>query len=55
MNKLASFLTHFLLSIRTVLRLVAVVLWFFTLFMIFIISRGLNLKIKDDMPRLFHY
>jgi len=50
MNKLASFLTHFLSSIRTVLRLVAVVLWFFTLFMIFIITRGLNLKIKDDMP-----
>ena len=55
MNKLASFLTHFLSLIRAVLRLVAVVLWFFTLFMIFIITRGLNLKIKDDMPRLFHY
>ena len=54
MDKVVNFLAHIFSLIRVLYRLLMIVLWFFLMFIIFVISKMLNLNIKNSMPRLFH-
>ena len=54
MDKVVSFLAQIFTLIRVLYRLLMVVLWFLFMFIIFVISKMLNLNIKNSMPRLFH-
>ena len=54
MDKVVNFLAQIFSLIRVLYRLLMVVLWFLLMFIIFVISKMLNLNIKNSMPRLFH-
>ena len=54
MDKVVNFLAQIFSLIRVLYRLLMIVLWFFLMFIIFVISKMLNLNIKNSMPRLFH-
>ena len=54
MDKVVNFLAQIFSLIRVLYRLLMIVLWFFLMFVIFVISKMLNLNIKNSMPRLFH-
>ena len=54
MDKVVNFLAQIFSLIRVLYRFLMIVLWFFLMFIIFVISKMLNLNIKNSMPRLFH-
>ena len=54
MDKVVNFLAQIFSLIRVLYRLLMIVLWFLLMFIIFVISKMLNLNIKNSMPRLFH-
>jgi len=54
MDRVVNLLAQIFSLIRVFYRLLMVVLWFFLMFITFVISKILNLNIKNSMPRLFH-
>ena len=54
MDKAVNSLSQIFTLIRVLYRLLMIVLWFLLMFIIFVISKMLNLNIKNSMPRLFH-
>ena len=54
MDKVVNFLAQIFSLIRVLYRFLMIVLWFFLMFIIFVISKMLNLNMKNSMPRLFH-
>ena len=54
MDKVVNFLAQIFSLIRVLYRFLMIVLWFFLMFIIFVISKMLNLNVKNSMPRLFH-
>ena len=54
MDRVVNFIAQIFSLIRVFYRLLMVVLWFFLMFITFVISKILNLNIKNSIPRLFH-
>ena len=54
MNRVIILITRFLKLLRSVWRLVSLLLWFFVMFLFFVFSKILNLRKGKKIPRVFH-
>ena len=54
MNKVIILITRFVKLLRSVWRLMSLLLWFFVMFVFFVFSKILNLRIGKKIPRIFH-